>query len=170
VTASSYTTIEASTSPGNLTTKPFNFRPREDLTIVKETNLTPRRLQALLGSFENQKPWVVLFSGTIYVDPSFNSAATFKELFDLLDFALFASTISSQLAVLYFGEVFFSFSVFGLNINAFQSPSEYNQDLHNTSALQPWLKFKAMAHHKLEKLTHQKRKISINLFSAPAPS
>ena len=48
----------------------------------------------------------------------------------------------------------FSFS-FCLNINAFQSPLVQQQDPHDMSALQPWLKFNAMAYHKTEKLTYQ---------------
>ena len=38
-----------------------------------------------------------------------------------------------------------------LNINAFQGPSECNQGVHDMSALQPWLNFNSMAHHKSEK-------------------
>jgi hypothetical protein len=47
------------------------------------------------------------------------------------------------------------FFLFWLNINAFQSPLVQQQDPHDMSALQPWLKFNAMAYHKTEKLTYQ---------------
>ncbi len=47
------------------------------------------------------------------------------------------------------------FFSFWLNINAFQSPLVQQQDPHDMSALQPWLKFNAMAYHKIEKLTYQ---------------
>jgi len=49
----------------------------------------------------------------------------------------------------------FFFFFFCLNINAFQSPLVQQQDPHDMSALQPWLKFNAMAYHKTEKLTYQ---------------